>query len=164
KIQRASQFPILANWCCPASVLRVERGLYARSVADLHQDVWRTADRGAAPRLLGAKQAIPSGHYQVPLPLSVGAHARPLYENRSRPARTERSQAGTAGTDGNPPLRLPRPMGRTKHWRTGRGAPDRPDGSKYQCCERQYRTARHRPDLAPSAPDRILQGPTTWTR
>src|SRR5262249_5170889 len=55
-------------------------------------------------------------------------------------------------------------MGRTKHWRTGRGAPDRPDGSKYQCCERQYRTARHRPDLAPSAPDRILQGPTTWTR
>src|ERR1700750_2656098 len=78
--------------------------------------------------------------------------------------RTERSQAGTAGRDENPPLRLPRPTGRTKHWRTGRGAPDRPDGGKYRCCERQYRTARHKPDLAPSAPDRIPRSPTTWTR
>ena len=34
--------------------------------------------------------------------------------------KTERSQAGTAGRDGNPPLRPPRPTGRTKHWPTSR--------------------------------------------
>ena len=51
--------------------------------------------------------------------------------------------------------------GRTKHWWTGRGAPDR---SKYRWCERRYRIARHRPDLAPGPPGRIPQSPTTWTR
>src|SRR5262249_21264458 len=67
--------------------------------------------------------------------------------------RTERSLDGNAGRDGNLPPRPPRPMGRTKHWRTGRGAPDRPDGRKYGWCERQYRTARHKTGLAPSALD-----------
>src|SRR5690349_23750522 len=78
--------------------------------------------------------------------------------------RMERSQADTAGRDENLRLRLPRPMGKTKHWRTEPGAPDTPDGSKYRWCGHRYRTAHHKSSLAPSVPDRILQSRSTWTR
>ena len=83
---------------------------------------------------------------------------------RSRRWKRERLRAGSAGMGGSRPPPPRRPTGRTKRWPTGRGAPDRPDGSRCRWYGRRYRTARHGPRFAPSAHDHIPQSRAACAR